>query len=113
MRWSTASRPRAWPTRSARSTPASSGRDSAYIAVHMYQRMSYREYFAAVEAIFRDFGGRPHWGKMHTLTAADLRGLYPEWPRFQAARRQLDPDGVFQNAYLKQLLGDLAEERRV
>jgi len=90
-------------------SPAS-GRDSAYIAVHMYRGMAYREYFATVEAIFRDFGGRPHWGKMHTLTAAELCGLYPEWPRFQAVRRQLDPDGVFQNAYLTQILGDLADE---
>jgi FAD/FMN-containing dehydrogenase len=72
--------------------------------------MPYRAYFAAVEAIFRDFGGRPHWGKMHTLAAAELRKLYPEWARFQAARRQFDPGGVFQNAYLKQLLGDLAGE---
>jgi FAD-linked oxidoreductase len=86
------------------------GRDSAYIAVHMYRRMAYREYFAAVEAIFRDFGGRPHWGKMHMLTAAELCGLYPHWARFQAARRQLDPDGVLQNAYLNQILGDLAAQ---
>ena len=86
------------------------GRDSAYIAVHMYRGMAYREYFAAVEAIFREMGGRPHWGKIHTLTATDLHGLYPEWSRFQAARRQLDPDSLFQNAYLKQVLGDLADE---
>jgi FAD/FMN-containing dehydrogenase len=90
-------------------SPAS-GRDSAYIAVHMYRGMPYRQYFAAVEAIFRDFGGRPHWGKMHMLTAAELRGLYPEWARFQAARRQLDPAGVFQNAYLRLILGDMADE---
>jgi FAD-linked oxidoreductase len=86
------------------------GRDSAYIAVHMYRGMPHREYFAAVEAIFRSFGGRPHWGKMHTLAAAELRELYPEWSHFQAARRRLDPDGVFCNAYLAQLLGDLANE---
>ena len=89
-------------------SPAS-GRDSAYIAVHMYRGMPYREYFAAVEAIFRDFGGRPHWGKLHTRTAAELAELYPDWERFQAARRRLDPDGVFQNEYLKELLGGVAD----
>jgi FAD/FMN-containing dehydrogenase len=93
-------------------SPAS-GRDSAYIAVHMYRGMPYRAYFAAIEAIFRGFGGRPHWGKLHTLTAAELCELYPDWSRFQAARRQLDRDGVFQNAYLAQLLGDLDDAPEV
>lgn len=88
-------------------SPAS-GRDSAYIAVHMYRGMPYRPYFDAVERIFRALGGRPHWGKLHTLGAAELRELYPDWPRFLAARRQLDPDGVFQNGYLQGLLGDPA-----
>jgi FAD-linked oxidoreductase len=82
------------------------GRDSAYIAVHMYRGMPYRDYFAGVEAILRGFGGRPHWGKLHTLTARELQPLYPRWEAFQAARRRLDPAGVFQNAYLKTLLGD-------
>ena len=81
------------------------GRDSAYIAVHMYQKMPYQDYFRRVEAIFRERGGRPHWGKMHTLTANDLRALYPRWEHFAAIRRQLDPAGVFQNAYLRSLLG--------
>jgi hypothetical protein len=52
-------------------------------------------------------GGRRYWGKLHTLAAAQRRELYPEWSQFQAARRQLDPDGVFQNSYLAQILGDL------
>lgn len=83
------------------------GRDSAYIAVHMYRGMPYRDYFAVVEPILRSFGGRPHWGKLHTLTAPELRALYPRWEAFAAVRRQLDPDGVFQNDYLRALLGDV------
>ncbi len=82
------------------------GRDSAYIAVHMYRGMPYRPYFDAVERIFRSFGGRPHWGKLHTLGAAELRELYPDWSRFLAVRRQLDPDGVFLNAHLRHLFGE-------
>lgn len=87
-------------------SPAS-GRDSAYLAVHMYRGMPYQEFFGAVEAILHGFGGRPHWGKLHSLRAADLRPLYPDWERFQAARRQLDPAGVFQNGYLRELLGEV------
>ena len=79
------------------------GRDACYIAVHMYKGMEYRPYFDAVEAIFRRYGGRPHWGKMHSLKAPELAALYPEWERFQAVRRELDPNGVFLSPYLRGL----------
>ena len=88
-------------------SPAS-GRDSAYIAAHMYKGMAYQAYFDAVEAILRSYGGRPHWGKMHSLTARELRPLYPRWDDFQAVRRQLDPDGLFLNPYLRTILGETA-----
>ncbi|GIO34808.1 MULTISPECIES: D-arabinono-1,4-lactone oxidase [Paenibacillus] len=79
------------------------GRDSAYIAVHMYKGMEHRTYFRDIEDIFRRYDGRPHWGKMHTRTAEELSGLYPKWDAFQEIRRQLDPLGIFQNDYLKKL----------
>lgn len=81
------------------------GRDSAYVAVHMFKGMPYREYFSAIEPIFLEHGGRPHWGKMHTRTAATLRSLYPQWDRFLEAREQLDPRGTFLTPYLRELLG--------
>lgn len=79
------------------------GRESAYVAVHMYQGMPYQAYFQAIEAIFRRHGGRPHWGKMHTATAAELAGIYPMWEPFQAVRRALDPHEVFLNDHLRRL----------
>ena len=79
-------------------------RDSAYIAVHMFKGMEYRPYFDLVEAIFRRYDGRPHWGKLHTRTAAELRTLYPEWDVFMALRAELDPDGIFLNDYLRTLI---------
>ncbi len=85
-------------------SPAS-GRDSAYIAVHMYRGMPYRRYFAAMEAILAKYEGRPHWGKLHTRRAADLRRLYPAWDRFAAVRQTLDPTGLFLNDYLRTLFG--------
>jgi FAD-linked oxidoreductase len=81
------------------------GRDSAYVSVHMYRGMPYRAYFDALEAIFVRHGGRPHWGKLHTQTARELRALYPMWDRFQALRQELDPRGVFMNEHLKRLFG--------
>ncbi len=81
------------------------GRDSAYIAVHMFKGMEYRKYFDIVEAILRGYNGRPHWGKMHTRTATDLAPVYPKWEAYQAIRRQLDPNGIFMNEHLKTVLG--------
>jgi FAD/FMN-containing dehydrogenase len=81
------------------------GRDSAYIAVHRYWRDDPREYFDAVEHIMLDLGGRPHWGKMHTLDAAALRDRYPRFDDFTALRDRLDPDRVFANPYLQRVLG--------
>jgi L-gulonolactone oxidase len=82
-----------------------SGRESCYIAVHVYQGMQYQQYFEAVEAIMDDYDGRPHWGKLHFQTAECLAPRYPHWERFQQARRRIDRDGRFSNAYLDRVLG--------
>lgn len=78
-------------------------RDSAFIAVHMYKGMPYEPYFARMEQIFSRYDGRPHWGKMHTLTAEKLHQLYPRLSDFLAIRAELDPDGLFVNPYLAEL----------
>lgn len=85
-------------------------RDSAYIAVHMYKGMPHEAYFGAMEGIFRKYGGRPHWGKMHHLSAAELRTLYPRFDDFQQIRQAMDPKGIFLNGYLKQLFGEVEEK---
>lgn len=81
------------------------GRDSGYVAVHMYRGMPWRPYFEAVEEIMDSLDGRPHWGKRHFQTAATLRGRYPGWDRFQAVRARLDPAGLFTNAWTERVLG--------
>lgn len=81
------------------------GRDSCYIAVHMYRGMPYEEYFAAIEEIFQRHEGRPHWGKLHTMTAAQLAAAYPRWEDFRRLRDQLDPKRIFLNPYLETMFG--------
>ncbi|PRA82850.1 D-arabinono-1,4-lactone oxidase [Microbacterium sp. MYb66] len=81
------------------------GRASAYIAVHRYWRADPTEYFEAVEQIMHEFGGRPHWGKLHTLTAETLRERYPRFDDFVALRDRLDPERRFGNRYLERVLG--------
>ncbi|AHH93408.1 D-arabinono-1,4-lactone oxidase [Kutzneria albida] len=81
------------------------GRDTAYIAIHQYLGMPYRDYFDRFESIVGAVGGRPHWGKMHTLRAEDLAERYPRFEDFRKVRAAVDPDGVFRNAYLDRVLG--------
>ena len=81
------------------------GRDSAYLAVHVHRGEPHEAYFGAVEAVMRDLDGRPHWGKLHTRTAADLRRAYPGFDAFVALRDRLDPERRFGNAYLERVLG--------
>lgn len=82
-----------------------SGRESAYIAVHVYQGMDHEPYFRGVEEIMDAVGGRPHWGKLHFQTATTLAPRYPRWDDFQRVRARVDPDGRFANAYLDRVLG--------
>ena len=81
------------------------GRETCYVAVHMYRGVEFEGLFRGVEAIARDYGGRPHWGKRHYQSAATLRPLYREWDRFQAVRARLDPIGLFGNDYTDRVLG--------
>jgi L-gulonolactone oxidase len=81
------------------------GRESGFVAVHMYRGMAWEPYFRAVEAIMGELGGRPHWGKRHFQTAATLRPRYPDWDRFRAVRARLDPEGRFANAWSERVLG--------
>lgn len=82
-----------------------SGRETAYIAVHMYKGTPYQAYFTAAERIFTAHGGRPHWGKVHTRDAEYFAQVYPRFGEFTALRDRLDPDRVFGNDYLRRVLG--------
>lgn len=90
----------------------STGRDSMSIALLHNASLPHAEYFADMEPLLRDYGGRPHWGKKHSLTARELRPMYPQWDEFQQVRRRHDPDGVFLNDYLRRLLLAGAQGRR-
>lgn len=84
------------------------GRDTGWFACHVYAGTPYLAYFQGVEAIAADYGGRPHWGKLHFHDHRSLAPLYPEWDRFQRARSELDPAGTFSNSYTDRVLGPVA-----
>lgn len=75
------------------------------ISMHQYAKMPWRDVLGGAEPIFRDHGGRPHWAKRHTLTAADVDKLYPQAGRFRDVRAKYDPAGKFANAHLATLFG--------
>lgn len=80
-------------------------RESVTISVHQAADLPYADFFADAEAIFRNYRGRPHWGKLHSHTAADFAALYPRWNDFLAVRQELDPKGRFLNGHMLSLFG--------
>jgi L-gulonolactone oxidase len=82
-----------------------SGRESVYLAFHVNAQTDHAAYFEAVERLLREYDGRPHWGKLHTRTAADLAPAYPHWADFATVRDRVDPDRLFANSYLARVLG--------
>ncbi|MDH2416576.1 D-arabinono-1,4-lactone oxidase [Nocardioides sp. CER19] len=81
------------------------GRDSFYLAFHTHRAMPHEDYFALMEPVLRAAGGRPHWGKVHTRTRADLEPAYERFDDFVKLRDRLDPQRVFANPYLERVLG--------
>jgi xylitol oxidase len=46
---------------------------------------------------------RPHWGKLFTLPADELRRRYPRFDDFAALRARFDPAGRLRNAFLERV----------
>lgn len=76
------------------------GRQSAIISLHVYKSTDQDRYFRNAEAIFKSFSGRPHWGKMHNLTAGEISERYVKWPEFKKLRADTDPSRIFINKML-------------
>jgi FAD-linked oxidoreductase len=75
------------------------------ISMHQYADEDARPIFDAIEPIFWRYGGRPHWGKLHSLGADRLAELYPHWQDFTAVRNRLDPKGKMLNEHLRSVFG--------
>jgi FAD/FMN-containing dehydrogenase len=78
-------------------------RPSVTVSVSGGPGIDYWDYLLDVDAILRQYGARPHWGKLHFNTAEDMPSLYPRFQDFQAIRRRLDPSGRFLNDHLRNL----------
>ena len=78
-------------------------RDSVSISIHQYYKQDPRLLFDVIEPILQHYQGRPHWGKMHSMSSAQLKLLYPKWHDFMDIRDRLDPSYKFLNPYLESL----------
>jgi FAD/FMN-containing dehydrogenase len=78
-------------------------RASVTISVSGGPGIDYWSYLLDVDAVLRQYGARPHWGKLHFNRADDMPSLYPRFHDFQAIRRKLDPSGCFLNDHLRNL----------
>ena len=82
------------------------GRPTVTLSLHQNASLPFWEFFDDIEPIFREFDGRPHWGKKHNMRGDPLARLYPQWEDFHRIRRQLDPEGLFMTPYLRELFGE-------
>lgn len=75
----------------------------AAISIHRTADEDYHPYFNVIEPIFWKYGGRPHWGKVHSLGYDELRKLYPGLDTFREIRARLDPQGRLLNDHLRKV----------
>jgi xylitol oxidase len=57
-----------------------------------------------IEAKLAPFHARPHWGKLFTMTAPNVKPLYSEFPKFQGLAAHYDAHGKFRNRFLETTL---------
>ncbi len=83
-------------------------RQTGYVNLTVPRTVGYLEILRAAEAVLLEHEGRPHWGKVHSASAALLEPRYPEWDAFQRMRASVDPNGLFTSDYVRHLLGPVA-----
>jgi xylitol oxidase len=60
-----------------------------------------------IEAKLAPYGARPHWAKIFTMNTAEIAPLYPRMQDFRTLAQQFDPQGKFQNRYIRDLVGTI------
>jgi FAD-linked oxidoreductase len=79
------------------------GRESAFLAFHMYKGMDESAYFRWVFDLMKKYDGRAHWGKVNDYDETDIAMLYPEAEKFNEIRQLCDPDNIFMTQYFKRI----------
>ena len=69
-------------------------RASVTISISGGPGIDYWSYLLYVDAVLRQYGARPHWGKLHFNRAEDMPLLYPRFPRFPSNPPKTGPVGL-------------------
>ncbi|WP_139957350.1 D-arabinono-1,4-lactone oxidase [Flavicella sediminum] len=82
-------------------------RETCYIGIISYKpygkNIPHDVYFKKIHDILKKYDARPHWAKKHFYDKLNLERLYPEWENFKQTKAELDPTGIFENEYLKNI----------
>lgn len=65
--------------------------------------VDYWPFLKDVDDILRQYGSRPHWGKLHFTQREDVDRWFPKAEAFRQLRRSVDPNGYFLNDHLRAL----------
>ncbi len=76
-------------------------RPTVTISLHVDAGEDEHPLFEACEEVFVEFDGRPHWGKVHHRSGAELAALHPRWSDWWRVRDRVDPGGAFLNDHLR------------
>lgn len=78
-------------------------RDNLVVSISGEPGQEYWPYLRACDSLFAEYRGRPHWGKLHFMTADRVARLFPRYQDFVDVRRRLDPKGIFLNDHTRAL----------
>jgi alditol oxidase len=73
------------------------------VALHFTWKMdqpAVMKFLPILEEALAPFHPRPHWGKIFTISAAQLESSYERMQNFRQLLSQYDPQGKFRNAFL-------------
>ncbi|MFC5411714.1 D-arabinono-1,4-lactone oxidase [Larkinella bovis] len=73
------------------------------VAIHFTWKPEWpavRNLLPMIEKELAPFGVRPHWGKLFSITPAQLQTRYEKLPEFRKLLTDYDPKGKFRNAFL-------------
>ena len=73
------------------------------IAIHFTWKQDWnavKRVLPLIERELASFSARPHWGKLFTMPASQLKPLYEKLPAFVKLSNQFDPTGKFRNQFL-------------
>jgi xylitol oxidase len=75
----------------------------ASVALHFTWKQDWPAVRAVLPAIEKELGPfqpRPHWGKLFTMSPAQLHSIYDKLPDFVKLSQTYDPKGKFRNEFL-------------